>query len=58
MKDKNPKKSITIGGIKLQIEESSKNKENKHKKFFLAIVNKLVSIQERTDKILVSYFTL
>ena len=55
MKDKKPKKSITIGGLKLQIEENSKKVENKHKKFFIHLVNRLVSIQERTDKIFTEY---
>ena len=32
MKDKKPKKSITIGKLKLQIKESSKTSENKHKR--------------------------
>ena len=32
-----------------------KNKENKHKNFFLAILNKLISIQERTDKVFGEY---
>ena len=55
MKDKKPKKSITIGGLKLQIEENPKKIENKHKKFFVHLVNRLVSIQERTDKIFTEY---
>ena len=55
MKDKKPKKSITIGKLKLQIKESSKTSENKHKKFFLSLVNRLVSVQERTDKIFTEY---
>ena len=55
MKDKKPKKSITIGGLKLQIEENPKKIENKHKKFFIYLVNRLVSIQERTDKIFTEY---
>ena len=55
MKDKKPKKSITIGGLKLQIEENPKKVENKHKKFFIHLVNRLVSIQERTDKIFTEY---
>ena len=55
MKDKKPKKSIIIGGLKLQIEENSKKVENKHKKFFIHLVNRLVSIQERTDKIFTEY---
>ena len=55
MKDKNPKKSITIGGLKLQIKENSKKIENKHKKFFLALLNRLVSMQERTEKIFTEY---
>lgn len=55
MKDKNPKKSITIGKLKLQIEQNPKKIENKHKKFFLAILNKLISIQERTDKVFGEY---
>ena len=54
MKDK-PKKSITIGGLKLQIEENPKKIENKHKKFFIHLLNRLVSIQERTDKIFTEY---
>ena len=49
------KKSITIGGLKFQMEENPKKAENKHKKFFLAILNKLVSIQERTDKVFTEY---
>ena len=55
MKDKKPKKSITIGGLKLQIEENPKKIENKHKKFFIHLVNRLISIQERTDKIFTEY---
>ena len=55
MKDKKPKKSITIGKLKLQIKESPKTSENKHKKFFIHLVNRLVSIQERTDKIFTEY---
>jgi hypothetical protein len=55
MKDKKPKKSITIGGLKLQIKENPKKIENKHKKFFIHLVNRLVSIQERTDKIFTEY---
>ena len=55
MKDKKPKKSIIIGGLKLQIEENPKKIENKHKKFFIHLVNRLVSIQERTDKIFTEY---
>jgi hypothetical protein len=55
MKDKNPKKSIIIGGLKLQIEENPKKIENKHKKFFIHLLNRLVSIQERTDKIFTEY---
>jgi len=54
MKNK-PKKSITIGGIKLQMEENPKKLENKHKNFFLALLNRLVSMQERTDKIFTEY---
>ena len=38
MKDKKPKKSITIGGLKLRIEENPKKIENKHKKFFIHLV--------------------
>ena len=49
------KKSITIGGLKFQMEENPKKAKNKHKKFFLAILNKLVSIQERTDKVFTEY---
>ena len=55
MKNKKPKKSITIGGLKLQIEQNPKKIENKHKKFFIHLVNRLVSIQERTDKIFTEY---
>ena len=55
MKDKKPKKSITIGGLKLQMEENPKKVENKHKKFFIHLLNRLVSIQERTDKIFTEY---
>ena len=55
MKDKKPKKSITIGKLKLRIEENPKKIENKHKKFFIHLVNRLVSIQERTDKIFTEY---
>ena len=49
------KKSITIGGLKLQVKENKKNIENKHKKFFLSTLNTLISIQERTDKIFTEY---
>ena len=55
MKDKKPKKSIIIGGLKLQIEENPKKVENKHKKFFIHLLNRLVSIQERTDKVFTEY---
>lgn len=55
MKDKKPKKSITIGGLKLRIEENPKKIENKHKKFFIHLLNRLVSIQERTDKVFTEY---
>ena len=54
MKDK-PKKSITIGKLKLRIEENPKKIEDKHKKFFIHLINRLVSIQERTDKVLTEY---
>ena len=54
MKNK-PKKSITIGKLKLQIEENPKKIENKHKKFFIHLLNRLVSIQERTDKVFTEY---
>ena len=49
------KKSITIGGLKLQVKENKKNIENKHKKFFLSTLNTLISIQERTDNIFTEY---
>jgi len=55
MKDKKPKKSISIGKLKLQIEENPKKVESKHKKFFIHLLNRLVSIQERTDKIFTQY---
>ena len=55
MKDKKPKKSITIGGLKLQIEENPKKIEKKHKKYFIHLLNRLVSIQERTDKVFTEY---
>ena len=54
MKDKN-KKSITIGGLKLQIKENPKKIESKHKKFFIHLLNRLISIQERTDKVFSEY---
>ena len=54
MKDK-PKKSITIGKLKLRIEENPKKIEDKHKKFFIHLINRLVSIQERTDKVFTEY---
>ena len=52
---KKPKKSITIGSLKLQIEQNPKKIENKHKKFFIHLINRLVSIQERTDKVFTEY---
>ena len=55
MKNKKPKKSITIGGLKLQIKENPQKIENKHKKFFIHLINRLISIQERTDKIFTEY---
>jgi hypothetical protein len=55
MKDKKSKKSITIGGLKFQMEENPKKAENKQKKFFLALLNRLVSMQERTEKIFTEY---
>jgi poly-beta-hydroxyalkanoate depolymerase len=54
MKSK-PKKSITIGGLKFQMEQNPKKLENKHKKFFIHLLNRLVSIQERTDNIFTQY---
>ena len=54
MKSK-PKKSIIIGGLKLQMEQNPKKIESKHKKFFIHLLNRLVSIQERTDKIFTQY---
>ena len=55
MENKKPKKSITIGGLKLQIEQNPKKVESKHKKFFIHLLNRLVSIQERTDKVFTEY---
>ena len=55
MKNKHPKKSITIGGLKFQIKENPKKIENKHKKFFIHLLNRLISIQERTDKVFSEY---
>ena len=55
MKNQSKRKSITIGGLKLQIKENPKKIESKHKKFFIHLVNRLVSIQERTDKIFTEY---
>ena len=55
MKKQNPKKSITIGGLKFQMEANPKKSENKHKKFFLALLNRLGSMQERTEKIFTEY---
>ena len=55
MKNQSKRKSSTIGGLKLQMEENQKNVENKHKKFFLSTLNTLISIQERTDKIFTEY---
>jgi|TARA_B110001452_G_scaffold202106_1_gene172157 hypothetical protein len=55
MKDKKSKKSITIGGLKLQMEESSKKNENKHKAFFISMLNRLISMQERTDKVFAEF---
>ena len=49
------KKSITIGGLKLQIKENPQKIENKHKKFFIHLLNRLISIQERTDKVFSEY---
>ena len=54
MKNKS-KKSITIGGLKFQMEENPKKIENKHKKFFIHLLNRLISIQERTDKVFSEY---
>ena len=54
MKNKS-KKSITIGGLKLQIKENPKKIESKHKKFFIHLLNRLISIQERTDKVFSEY---
>ena len=44
-----------LGFNNIGSEESKKNIENKHKKFFLTILNTLTSIQERTDKVFVEY---
>ena len=55
MKNKHPKKSITIGGLKFQIKENPKKIESKHKKFYIHLLNRLISIQERTDKVFSEY---
>lgn len=55
MKDRIKKALLSIGGDNLKVEESKKTKEDKHKKFFLSILNTLISIQERTDKVFTEY---
>ena len=55
MKDRIKKALLSIGGDNLKVKESKKTKEDKHKKFFLSILNTLISIQERTDKVFTEY---
>ena len=55
MKDRIKKALLSISGKNTKVEENSKTKNNKHKKFFLSTLNTLTSIQERTDKVFTEY---
>lgn len=55
MKDKIKKALLSIGGLNIKVEENKKTLENKHRKFFLKILNVLTSIQERSDKVFSEY---
>jgi len=55
MREQIKKALISIDLENLNVEESKKSKESKHKKFFLKTVNTLISIQERTDKVFTQY---
>lgn len=55
MRERIKKALISIDLENLGVEENKKNKESKHKKFFIKTLNTLVSIQERTDKVFTEY---
>ena len=55
MREKIKKALISIDLKNLNIEENKKSRENKHKKFFLKILNTLISIQERSDRVFTQY---
>lgn len=55
MREQIKKALLSIDLENLNVEENKKSRESKHKKFFLKILNTLVSIQERTDKVYVEY---
>ena len=55
MKDKIKKALLSIGGKNVKVEENKKSQQTKHKKFFIHLLNRLVSIQERTDKVFTQY---
>ena len=55
MKDRIKKALLSIGVENVKVKESKKSKENKHRSFFLKILNTLTSIQERSEKIFEGY---
>ena len=55
MKDKIKKALLSIGGKNVKVEENKKSQQTKHKKFFIHLLNRLISIQERTDKVFSEY---
>ena len=55
MREQIKKALLSIDLENLNVEESKKSRETKHKRFFLKILNTLVSIQERTDKVFTEY---
>jgi|TARA_R110001592_G_scaffold151186_1_gene377507 hypothetical protein len=55
MKDRIKKALLSIGVENIKVEENKKSKENKHRSFFLKILNTLTSVQERSEKIFEGY---
>ena len=55
MREQIKKALLSIDLENLNVEESKKSKETKHKRFFIKILNTLVSIQERADKVFTEY---
>tara|TARA_B100001093_G_scaffold64440_1_gene54363 strand:+ start:7200 stop:7601 length:402 start_codon:yes stop_codon:yes gene_type:complete len=55
MKERIKKALLSIGGKNFKVQESEKTIKDKHKTFFIETLNRLSSIQERTDKVFSEY---